>query len=185
MGEKISADALYGRVYQEISRRSDAQEKATQFNLVALSALFGWFFSGLSDKYMTQPVVLIIVCLVNFTFALKWLSEDSNIAGLVKYLREQGTPLESWQKANFKKIYPLHLRWGDLFWRLLVFFFPGTISLYMAVRIVAVNTNTAGGWEIIGVILGAILWILVSSGFVVLLWPWEKPSSVSKSTVST
>ena len=170
MGEKISADALYDRVYREISRRSDAQEKATQFNLVALSALFGWFLSGLSDKYMTQPIVLIIAYLINFTFALKWLSEDSNIAGLVKYLREQGTPLESWQKANFKKIYPLYLRWSDLLWRLLVFFLPGTISLYLAASFART------GWEIIGVILGLVLWILVSSGFVVLLWPWERPS---------
>jgi len=45
MENEFSKDAIYARVYKEIHRRSEAQEKALQFNLIFLGVLFGWLFT--------------------------------------------------------------------------------------------------------------------------------------------
>jgi hypothetical protein len=54
--DKISLDTLYGRIYAEIQRRSDAQEKTVRLNIVVLTALFSWVLSGL---YFHPSIYLI------------------------------------------------------------------------------------------------------------------------------
>jgi hypothetical protein len=111
MEDKISPDALYGRIYAEIQRRSDVQEKTVRLNIVVLTALFGWVLTGL----YFHPTIYLIAAVVNLTFALKWLSEDRNIAYLTNYLLDNSdAPLEKWQRDNFDSLYPWWLKCGDV-----------------------------------------------------------------------
>jgi hypothetical protein len=127
---------------------------------------------------------------VNLTFALKWLSEDRNIANLTTYLLDLDAPLEKWQSDDFDSIYPWWLKCGDFFWRSAIFLAPSIASIsllfyhlhwtnksiYVAVLLntgVAVLLNT-------GMIFSFVLLLLVSRGFASLYFRWPKTTSKNK-----
>lgn len=173
MAEKISPDALYGRIYAEIQRRSDTQEKTVRLNIVVLTTLFGWVLTGLYFHH----TIYLIAALVNLTFALKWLSEDRNIANLTNYLLDNSdAPLEKWQRDNFDSLYPWWLKCGDFLWRVAIFLAPSIASTSLLLYHlhwtnksipVAVLLN-------IGMVFSYVLLLLVFRGFVFLYFRWPK-----------
>ena len=172
MENEFSKDATYSRVYKEIHRRSEAQEKALQFNLICLSVLFGWLFTY---GYPRDPVIFAIVAVVNFLFGLKWLSEDKNLAGLYQYLREQNAPLETWQKGKFYVLYPTSLRLQDAFWRTTAFLLPGA-ALFGALIEDSLARPELVSFHTVGVGLIALAGMLMVTKGLLELWePWRMP----------
>ena len=172
MENEFSKDAIYARVYKEIHRRSEAQEKALQFNLIFLGVLFGWLFTY---GYPRDPVVFAIAAVANFLFGLKWLSEDKNLAGLYQYLREQGAPLETWQKGKFYTLYPTILRLQDAIWRVTAFLLPGGAMLGVLIGDLLISPKHAN-FHTVGIgLIALICMILVTYGFIELWWPWRMP----------
>lgn len=176
MPEGISPEATHNRICAEIQRRSESQEKATNLNILALSTLFGWALSG---KFF-HPGIYLIAAFVNSCFALKWLSEDKNIAGLNRYLRTSlNSPLETWQRENFSSIYPKALRVGDFIWRMLLFVVPGFLSLaLLSIHLLSISASQFLKYLLgIGLLLAfmCFVWIVKE------LWGLGKPWGISKS----
>src|SRR5262245_37684322 len=116
MQGEFTKDVTYQRVYGEINRRSEAQEKATQFNIVAVGGLFTWLLSQ-QNISAVHPAYFLLIAIINFALALKWLSEDKSIEVLFTYLKEIGAPLETWQGGKFYALYSKSIRLGDFLWR--------------------------------------------------------------------
>jgi hypothetical protein len=173
MADEFTKDATYDRVYKEIDRRSQSQEKAMQFNLAAVGGLFTWMLSR-PDVAALHPAYYLLIALINFSLALKWLSEDEVIAGLVTYLREIGAPLETWQRGKFSTLFSIQVRLGDLCWRLVTFFLPGLMGFCLGLTSIYLKPQYSQPIMIGALIVAAVMLWLVVRGFYYLYFPWSE-----------
>src|SRR5438270_13693087 len=169
----FSKDAVYGRVYKEIDRRSQAQEKAMQFNLIAVGGLFTWMLSR-PDATVLHPAYFLLIALVNFALALKWLSEDEAIAGLNTYLQEIGAPLETWQRGKFSTLFSWQLMLGDICWRSVTFFLPAMMGFCLGLTSVYLRPQYEHPIMFGMLAISAAMMMLVASGLFYLVFPWSE-----------